>query len=175
MERKYLIPAALMTLLLVGMVTASAMRTDFRGQAKPMQMSAASPAVQPLDAELEKTAEEMKEKIPATYEEAEKLMAEVEATPVPNRYLMWTRDGRHIMWGTLRGGYFTGEDNLGKKAWGIYHNGMFAGFYDGRFFYGRYSRGRWKAYGLFGLRSSSGRYVLFPSLVPKPVAISAME
>lgn len=113
--------------------------------------------------------EEVLEKIPKTYEEA------VEIVPIQNRFLMWTRDLRHIMWGTYGNGYFKGIDNLDKKAWGIYGNTIFAGFYDGHFFYGFYRRGTWKAYGLFGLRSSRGRYVTFPGRIPVLTAEAITE
>jgi hypothetical protein len=108
----------------------------------------------------------LKEMIPATLEDAEANIA-----PIKNRYLLWTRDGRHIMWGTYGRGYLTGKDNLGKHAWGIYGSTVFAGFYDGRFFYGWYRGGQWKAHGLFHLRSAYGNYVLFPGL--QPVAVQA--
>ena len=118
--------------------------------------------------DLKAEAESLKQEIPESYEVTEKKIAEV--MPIPNRFLLWTNDGKHIMWGTYGGGYFRGVDNLGKKAWGIYHNGIFAGFYDGDdFFYGRYRNGRWMAHGLFGLRTARGRYVLFPSMYPTPV------
>lgn len=65
------------------------------------------------------------------------------------RFLMWTYDGVHIMWGFCGNGRFTGTDNLGNHCWGIYGKGVFAGFYEGEFFWGRYSNGTWKAQGLF--------------------------
>ena len=65
------------------------------------------------------------------------------------------------MWGTSGNGIFVGTDNLGKRYWEIYGNGIFAGFYDGEFFWGRYSNGAWKAQYLFGLRYSYGKHVLF--------------
>ncbi len=111
---------------------------------------------------------ELKQDVPESYDVVEKKIAEI--MPIPNRFLLWTNDGKHIMWGTYGGGYFRGVDNLGKKVWGIYHNGIFAGFYDGdAFFYGRYSNGSWMAHGLFGLRTARGRYVLFPSIQPLPI------
>lgn len=79
-----------------------------------------------------------------------------------NRYLLYTRDGKNIMWGHYFNGIFAGTDNHGKHTWGIYGKYIFAGFYDGEFFYGKYRSGRWKANGLFDLEESSGRYVLFP-------------
>jgi len=113
--------------------------------------------------------EEVIAKIPKTYEEAVKIV------PIKNRFLMWTRDLRHIMWGTYGKGYFRGVDNLEKKAWGIYGKHIFAGFYDGHFFYGFYSNGRWRAYGLFGLRSSYGNYVTFPAIIPTLTAEAITE
>jgi hypothetical protein len=36
------------------------------------------------------------------------------------------------------------------------------GFYDGKFFWGAYSSGYWKAEGLFGLNAAYGRYFTCP-------------
>lgn len=94
---------------------------------------------------------------PATPEEAERSIY-----PVRRRFLMWTHDGMHIMWGFYGNGRFVGTDNLGKRCWGIYGKGVFAGFYDGEFFWGKYCNGSWKAEYLFGLEYSRGKYVLFP-------------
>jgi hypothetical protein len=94
---------------------------------------------------------------PETYEEAEQSIF-----PVRNRFIMWTGNGVHVMWGFYGNGRFVGTDNLGKRCWGIYGKGVFAGFYDGEFFYGRYANGYWKAQYLFGLENSRGEYVLFP-------------
>jgi hypothetical protein len=99
----------------------------------------------------------IREQIPKNLEEVE-----AEILPLRNRFLMWTHDGKHIMWGYYRNGFFIGTDNLSKRAWGIYGNGIFAGFYDGDFFWGKYSRCHWKAIGLFNLDESHGKYVLFP-------------
>ncbi len=109
---------------------------------------------------------EVKERIPETLQEAE-----AEILPVQNRYLMYTHDGKNIMWGTYGRGYFAGQDNHGKRAWGIYGKYVFAGMYDGKFFYGRYHNGKWTAHGLFGMRSSRGKYLLFPTLT----AVSARK
>lgn len=94
---------------------------------------------------------------PETYEEAEQSIY-----PVRNRFILWTGNGVHVMWGFYGNGRFVGTDNLGKRCWGIYGKGVFAGFYDGEFFYGRYADGSWKAQYLFGLENSRGEYVLFP-------------
>ena len=102
--------------------------------------------------------EQLKELVPATPEEAE-----TSIYPIRHRFLMWTSDGVHVMWGVYGNGRFVGTDNLGKRCWGIYGKGVFAGFYDGEFFWGKYSNGSWKAEYLFGLESSRGSYVLFPS------------
>lgn len=101
----------------------------------------------------------LRELVPATLEEADKNIY-----PIRTRFLMWTNDGVHIMWGFYGRGHLVGTDNMGKRCWGIYGNGIFAGFYDGEFFWGRYSNGAWKAQYLFGLRYSSGRFVTFPRL-----------
>ncbi len=112
-------------------------------------------AISPEQAEYR---EQLKEIAPATPEEAESSIY-----PIRSRFLMWTHDGVHIMWGVYGNGRFVGTDNLGKRCWGIYERGVFAGFYDGEFFWGRYCNGTWKAEYLFGLEYSRGKYVLFPS------------
>ncbi len=99
-------------------------------------------------------AEELKKRIPSNPEEAEEAIG-----PLKGRFLMWTRDLRHIMWGCFGNGYFVGTDNLGKRAWGIYGERVFAGLYGGDFFWGFYGNGRWRAFGLFGMRRTQGRYL----------------
>ncbi len=95
---------------------------------------------------------------PETYEEAE-----ASILPVRSRFILWTGNGVHVMWGSYGNGRFVGTDNLGKRCWGIYGKGVFAGFYDGDFFYGKYADGNWKAQYLFGLENSRGEFKLFPS------------
>ena len=113
---------------------------------------------QPLEiaAEIEK----LKELTPKAIEEA---VAEI-IPLIRRRFLMWTHDGLHIMWGHCGNRHFVGTDNLGKRCWGIYGKGIFAGFYDGEFFWGKYDNGEWKAEYLFGLEHTRGRYVIFPML-----------
>jgi hypothetical protein len=103
--------------------------------------------------------EQLKELAPATPEEAERSIY-----PLRRRFLMWTNDGVHVMWGIYGNGRFVGTDNLGIRCWGIYGKGIFAGFYNGEFFWGKYDNGAWKAEYLFGLEYCYGSYVLFPSL-----------
>ena len=104
--------------------------------------------------------EKLRELTPETFEEAE-----ASIYPVRNRFLLYTNDGVHIMWGFYGNNRFVGTDNLGKRCWGIYGRGFFAGFYNGEFFWGKYSNGYWKAEYLFGLPCSQGKYVLFPQLI----------
>jgi hypothetical protein len=99
----------------------------------------------------------LRESVPGTYEEADSLICK------RVRFLLYTHDGKHIMWGFVGDGYFVGQDNLGKRCWGIYGNGVFAGFYDGEFFWGKYRCGNWKAEGLFGENYTHGKYILFPT------------
>ena len=101
--------------------------------------------------------EQLKELAPEIFEEAEESIY-----PIRRRFLLWTYDGVHIMWGVYGNGRFVGTDNLGKRCWGIYGKGVFAGFYNGEFFWGKYDNGVWKAEYLFGLEYSRGEYVLFP-------------
>ena len=110
------------------------------------------------DDELEETdVEDLKERVPETYEETDSLIRQ------RTRFLLYTHDGKHIMWGFVGNGYFVGQDNLGKRCWGIYGKGVFAGFYDGEFFWGKYRCGNWKAQGLFGENYTHGKYILFPT------------
>src|SRR3989304_560885 len=110
-----------------------------------------------ISAEQAEDKAQLKEIAPATPEEAERSIY-----PIRTRFLMWTHDGVHIMWGVFGNGRFVGTDNLGKRCWGIYGSGIFAGFYDGEFFWGRYNNGAWKAQYLFGLRSAACEGVIFP-------------
>ena len=117
--------------------------------------------VKPEEIDIEK----LKELVPETYEEVE---AEVLPLPRRTRFLMYTHDGKHIMWGYLGNGCFFGQDNLGKRCWGIYGKGIFGGFYGGGFFWGRYRNGQWKAVYLFGEQYTHGEYILFPTISLEP-------
>ena len=110
--------------------------------------------------------EDLEESVPGTYEETDSRICQ------RTRFLLYTHDGKHIMWGFVGNGYFVSEDNLGKRCWGIYGKGVFAGFYDGEFFWGKYRCGRWKAQGLFGENYTHGKYILFPEINIEP-AITA--
>ena len=103
--------------------------------------------------------EKLKELVPETYEDVE---AAVLPLPRRTRFLLYTHDGKHIMWGFVGNNYFLGTDNHGKRCWGIYGKGVFAGFYNGEFFWGRYYNGQWKAVYLFGEQYTHGEYILFP-------------
>ena len=106
--------------------------------------------------------DELKQRVPESYVDADaRIIQRV-------RFLLYTHDGTHIMWGFVGNGYFVGQDNLGKSCWGIYGNGVFAGFYDGEFFWGKYRCGNWKAIGLFGENYSFGKYILFPTTSIRP-------
>jgi hypothetical protein len=109
--------------------------------------------------------DEIMEKVPETYEEVE---TEVLPLPTRTRFLLYTHDGKHIMWGYVGNGRFFGQDNLGKRCWGIYGKNFFAGFYDGEIFWGRYRSGQWKAVYLFGERYSHGEYILFSTISLEP-------
>lgn len=110
-----------------------------------------------ISSEQEEDKAQLRKLAPATPEEAEQSIY-----PIKRRFLMWTNDGVHVMWGIYGNGRFVGTDNLSKRCWGIYGKGVFAGFYDDEFFWGKYDSGAWKAEYLFGLECSSGSYVLFP-------------
>ena len=102
--------------------------------------------------------ESLRETVPRTYEETD-----VKLSTLRTRFLLYTHDGKSVMWGFVGNGHFVGTDNLGKRCWGIYGNGVFAGFYDGEFFWGKYRSGNWKAEGLFGQNYAHGKYILFPT------------
>jgi len=114
-----------------------------------------------LEMEVTEDVEALVRRVPKTLEEAEAGIVSLRA-----RYLMWTHDGVHIMWGFCGNGRFTGSDNSGNRCWGIYGKGVFAGFYDGEFFWGRYCNGTWKAQDLFKPGQTHGRYLPFPRVVP---------
>ena len=153
--------AKLLTALLIVGILASAMTA--MTSALPTTNSAAK--ISSSSAALPPEVEKLKAQLPATLAETEDMVL-----PVRGRFLMWTQDLQHIMWGRFGARYFVGIDNLGKKAWGIYGQGYFAGFYDGQFFWGRYSNGYWRAQGLFDLNTAYGRYVTYP--VPMPTTSS---
>ncbi len=148
------ISVAAIAIMLLGLlaVNVAMAATPSTNAAAKNSMIAASATQPPSDIE------QMKPLIPKTPEEAETAVI-----PPRNRFILWTYDGAHVMWGIYGNGRFVGTDNLGKRCWGIYGNGIFAGFYDGEFFWGKYSNGAWKAQYLFGLRYSFGKYVLFPA------------
>ena len=112
----------------------------------------------PPSKEIPSEIEKLRKLIPEDFEKAE-----AEILPSKNRYLMYTYDLKHVMWGRYGSRFFVGTDNHGKRAFGIHKNGIFVGFYDGDLFWGRYASGQWKARNLFGQRLSYGRYVLAPS------------
>ena len=118
-----------------------------------------------ISAEQAEDESQLKALIPATPEQAEASIVSVRT-----RYLLWTNDGVHVMWGVFGNGRFVGTDNLGKRCWGIYGHGIFAGFYDGEFFWGKYENGAWKAQYLFGLNSAYGKFVTFPQPTITPNA-----
>jgi hypothetical protein len=115
--------------------------------------------------------EEAEELIPETYEETLELIEaedqESEETMPPywnttRRFILWTSDGVNVMWGEYGNGFFVGNDNNGEQAWGIYHKGLFMGFYGDEKFVGRYRGFRWEAEGLFGLEDGQGGLIVFP-------------
>ena len=110
----------------------------------------------------------LRETVPRTYEETD-----VRLSALRTRFLLYTHDGKHVMWGFVGNGHFVGTDNLGKRCWGIYGNGVFAGFYDGEFFWGKYRSGNWKAEGLFGQNYAHGKYILFPTANLTPAITAA--
>ncbi len=149
------------TLLIVGILASSMMAFATALPASKVSAKALS-----ANAVIPPEVEQLKAQLPATLAEAE-----ARVLPLRGRFVMWTHDLQHIMWGRFGARFFMGTDNLGENAWGIYEKGYFAGFYDGQFFWGRYSNGYWKAQGLFGLNAAYGRYVIYPVPIPTTSAV----
>ena len=185
MRKKTVISMAVVALLLIGIMTTSVLASNLTSASKtaisndlqatsnaltpqrPAPAKERSPvAVRPKDDSTsvapnrpqEVDLESLREAVPDTYEETDSRISTQRV-----RFLMYTHDGKHIIWGFVGNGHFVGTDNLGKRCWGIYGNGVFAGFYDGEFFWGKYRGGNWKAEGLFGMNCSHGKYILFPA------------
>ncbi len=185
MRKKIVISMAVVTLLLMGIMATSVLASDLTlakntSVSKELQVTAESAAPEKLvqvsdlspasviaddsqnsviPDEVEELpeidVENLRETVPRTYEETD-----VQLSTQRIRFLLYTHDGKHVMWG-FGNGYFVGTDNLGKRCWGIYGNGVFAGLYDGEFFWGRYRSGNWNAEGLFGANYAHGKYILF--------------
>jgi hypothetical protein len=196
MRKKIVISMVVVALLLIGIMTTSvlasnvnlAMNTNVSNELLPNAESVTAESLGPvreisptssvipykveklpkIDAveEEEIDIEDLKESVLGTYEETDSRICQ------RIRFLLYTHDGKHIMWGFVGNGYFVGKDNLGKRCWGIYGKGVFAGFYDGEFFWGKYRCGNWKAVGLFGENYTHGKYILFPTTNIEP-AITA--
>ena len=186
MQKKIVISMFVVTLLLIGVMTTSVLASDISlatNVAVPTKLQAVAEtdatrkvvsvrelsavAVNADDASITVVPDEtgdlsnldvdsMRELVPESYEETDARVIQ------RTRFLLYTKDGKYVMWGFVGNGHFVGTDNLGKHCWGIYGKGVFAGFYDGEFFWGQYRCSNWKAQGLFGLNSASGKYILFP-------------
>ena len=186
MQKKIVISMAVVTLLLMGVMATSVLASDLNlatNAAVPTKLQAVAEtesakkavsvrelsavAVNADDALVTVVPEEngdltnvdvdnLRELVPETYDETDARVVQ------RTRFLLYTNDGKYVMWGFVGNGHFVGTDNMGKRCWGIYGKGVFAGFYDGEFFWGNYRGGNWKAEGLFGLNCASGKYVLFP-------------
>jgi len=187
MQNKTVISIAVVTLLLMGVMATSVLASDIKlatNTAVATKMQAvvetdatrkavsvrelSAVAVNADDGAITVVADEigelsnvdvasMRELVPETFEETDAQVVQ------RTRFLLYTKDGKYVMWGFVGKGHFVGTDNMGKRCWGIYGKGVFAGFYDGEFFWGNYRGGNWKSEGLFGLNSASGKYVLFPT------------
>lgn len=186
-QKKIVISMAVVTLLLMGVMATSVLASDIRlttNAAGPTKLQAVAEidasrkavsvrelsavAVNVDDGSVNVVSDEngdlanvdvdnLRELVPESYDETDARLVQ------RTRFLLYTRDGKYVMWGFVGNGHFVGTDNMGKRCWGIYGKGVFAGFYDGEFFWGNYRYGNWKAQGLFGLNTASGKYVLFPT------------
>jgi hypothetical protein len=152
-KAKLLAMAIVVSALLASFMTLTSALPAANVSKRPINTDAVVSTVLPAEVE------RLKQELPNT-------LADVEAKMLPlrGRFLMWTHDLQHIMWGRFGANHFVGVDNLGKTAWGIYGRGYFAGFYDGQFFWGKYGGQRWYAENLFGMRSAYGKYVTYPVL-----------
>ncbi len=160
MKKTYSISLAAISVLLLAimasnLVTASITDLSFTGAANMQKSNTVDVQIPP---EVADDVAALVELAPETYEEAE-----ASILPIRSRFILWTGNGVHVMWGSYGNGRFVGTDNNGKRVWGIYGKGVFAGFYDGDFFYGKYENGNWKAQYLFGLENARGEYKLFPA------------
>ena len=178
MSKKICISLVVVALLLVGVIATSVVASS-TGLAnntavskEAMELETVSPdSIVPEDVDvLDLDVEDLRQIVPDTYEEVD---AQVSITRV--RFLLYTDDGKHVMWGYVGNGYFVGEDNMDKRCWGIYGKGVFAGFYDGEFFWGKYNSGNWRATGLFGLNCAQGKYILFPTANTDASVIGDLE
>jgi len=199
MQKKIGISIVVVTLLLMGVMATSVLASDLTSAknivvSKELQSTAKSVAperlvsVKPYDSLASETTDEvsiypipveigsipevieenLRDAVPNTYEEAE-----TRVSTLRTRFLLYTHNGKHIMWGVVGNNYFVGSDNIGKRCWGIYGNGVFAGFYDGEFIWGNYRGGNWKAEGLFGQNYAHGKYILFPTAEIAPAITAA--
>ncbi|MEJ2240927.1 MAG: hypothetical protein P8Y18_02125 [Candidatus Bathyarchaeota archaeon] len=189
MRKKCIISTAVVSLLLIAIITTSALATNLnlsqnitnleeqKETEKSINIESLSTSakerylvkinddettsINPNDIKepLENEPANIQEKVPQTYEEAEALVSIQRV-----RFLLYTNDGKHIMWGFVGNNYFVGQDNMDKRCWGIYGKGIFAGFYDQQFFWGKYRGGNWKAEGLFETNFTYGKYILFPTI-----------
>jgi len=166
MNIKHLLPAAFALAILAGAFTAGAAGNGLQLGLQGKSVGTQKPAV----VLPQETLEELKAKLPATYEETEKLIGAAKpvggaVVPMPKgKYVMWTHDLDHAMQGRFANGFFIGKDSDCKRAWGVYGRELFVGFYDGKLFTGKYSGGSWKAEGLFGAVQTQGKYVTYPPL-----------
>ncbi len=131
----------------------STISTPTYAMASVVAMEQASPPEVPPEVE------ELRGRLPATFNDAK-----AQITSPSNRFLLWTHDLQHVLWGHYQRHVFIGWDNLGRLAWGLYGKGYFVGRYDGAFFWGRYLEGRWKAIDLFDEDATWGRYLVAPGL-----------
>jgi hypothetical protein len=145
----------LISMLVMGSVLVTAVPDN---EAKALEKALAELDVDSIEELRNLDEDTLVEIIPET-EEATKELVEIQRI---QRFILWTHDGEHVMWGRYGNGYFVAEDNNGEKIWGIYHKGFFAGFYGDEFFKGRYRGNRWRAEGLFGEEKSYGEFKTFP-------------
>lgn len=160
MKKNYSISLAAISVLLLAIMASNlvmASITDL-SSAGPLNAQKINTVAVEIPPEVVDDVAALVELAPETYEEAE-----ASILPVRSRFILWTGNGVHVMWGSYGNGRFVGTDNMGKRCWGIYGKGIFAGFYDGDFFYGKYENGQWKAQYLFGLENARGGYKLFPA------------
>ena len=153
--RKIVVLSILAVVLIAGVVTVNATNV-----LSTQTVNVLANDIAGSSSEIATELEQLRAKLPDTIDEARHRMQ------VRYRFILYTHDGVHIMWGQCGNGIFIGTDNLGKRVWGIYGNQVFAGFYDGQFFWGKYRNGNWVAIDLFNTPRTHGQYHLFPIISP---------
>jgi hypothetical protein len=124
MKKVFQFSIAAMALLLVGLFAIQSVAAASTPVAVNEDMLTARP--QPIAVDEEIAA--LKMTVPETFEKADDAVSMTR-----HRFILYTHDGVHVMWGFYGNGHFTGRDNHDVRTWGIFGKGVFAGFYGEEF------------------------------------------